>query len=259
LAKRSIWLLLLLPLLILDGCGRDEGHAGKTASQIAEGQALVKPAERNLAGPAGLDLQPRKGPARESRDQQSGNSLKKVNSPPKVVATAFADPAIHRGVDIEIVTDTEDAEGDQVSLLFRWFVNGKELLEQNQAVLPGDKFRKGDRIAVWIVPFDQTGQGKIFYGAEFSIPNALPTFISAPPNAFKTKEFTYSPKVLDPDGDQLTFALDSGPPGMTIAPVTGELRWPIDPATRGEQQVRIAVTDTDGATAVQEFILNLSN
>lgn len=55
-------------------------------------------------------------------------------------------------------------------------------------------------------------------------------------------------KATDPDGedDQLTFALQEGPEGMTIEPRTGEIRWtPPESLAPQELSIRVEVKDAD--------------
>jgi len=150
------------------------------------------------------------------------------NSPPRIVSVAFVDPYIHRGVDIEVIPEAEDADDDDISFQFRWFLNGTELLENKTSLLEVDRFSKGDRIALWVIPSDQESEGAIFYGSEFEIPNAPPEFTTSPPLSFEATEYVYSAQASDPDGDQLNYLLESAPEGMTIEGKTGDIHWSIN-------------------------------
>ena len=62
----------------------------------------------------------------------------------------------------------------------------------------------------------------------------------------------------DPDGDTLTFALQSAPAGMTIDPRSGELEWRFGREAAGTHQVRVTVTDGYAEEpSWQEFQLNI--
>ncbi|MCK4621697.1 MAG: hypothetical protein KAT62_05715 [Desulfuromonadales bacterium] len=180
------------------------------------------------------------------------------NSPPRIVSVAFVAPYIHRGVDIEVIPEAEDADDDDISIQFRWFLNGTELLENNTSLLEGDRFSKGDRIALWVIPSDQESEGAIFYGAEFEIPNAPPEFTTSPPLSFEATEYVYSAQASDPDGDQLNYLLESAPEGMTIEGETGDIHWSINEKDAGDHVIKIVAQDAEGARAVQEYSLNLS-
>jgi hypothetical protein len=58
------------------------------------------------------------------------------------------------------------------------------------------------------------------------LPNRPPYFTSVPiVDAIANTDYTYQATATDPDGDSLTYALNSGPPGMLIDPVTGLVQW----------------------------------
>jgi len=76
--------------------------------------------------------------------------------------------------------------------------------------------------------------------AEYS--NSPPDFTSTPElNAEIGIEWTYTPTASDPDGDQVTISLTSGPEGMTFT--NGVLLWIPRPDQEGQHQVKIEATD----------------
>ena len=168
------------------------------------------------------------------------------NHSPRIKSATFADPHIHHGVDIAVIPDAFDADGDDVFLTYRWFLNGQELMEENEPVLRGDRFVKGDRVALWIVPADEYGSGKTFYGSELVIPNAPPEFASDLTASFDGASFNFIARASDPDNDNLLFHLENAPPGMTIGEDSGEINW-----KRAEQpgpfHFKVVVQDSDGA------------
>ncbi|MEM2870558.1 MAG: putative Ig domain-containing protein [Thermoplasmata archaeon] len=85
---------------------------------------------------------------------------------------------------------------------------------------------------------------------------SLPRFISEPPGiAAKGVLYRYRALAQDDDNDTLTYALLSGPPGMTIDPRTGVLEWL--PEWTGSFKVNLRVSDGRGGEAVQEFNLSV--
>ena len=175
--KTHVGIILLVVLLLAFGCSKQEEAphpppAGATQQPASQGEAPANDAPKH------------------SRETPSGSELSAVvvssNSPPRIQAVPFTNPYVYRGVDIEAAPETEDADGDFVTLHYRWFINNEELLEQDSPVLAGDRFSKGDKLALWVTPSDQDGEGPVFYGSEFEIPNAPPVFVSAPPRNFQT-------------------------------------------------------------------------
>lgn len=171
------------------------------------------------------------------------------NHLPEIKSVSFADPYVHRGVDLVAVPYVVDEDGDPVSLKYRWFLNGRELTENDQPELAGGLFVKGDKIALWIVPSDDYGVGKTYYGAEFIVPNAPPQIEMTSSPILEGDVFRYRVRASDADEDLLHFSLQNAPPGMSIDETTGEIAW----AGYSEQtvagEVLVIVEDTEGARA----------
>jgi hypothetical protein len=181
-----------------------------------------------------------------------------VNSPPKVLSVPFADPYIHRGVDIVAEPQEMDVDGDPVTFRFLWKVNGSEVFGNDSPVLSGEKFHKGDHISLVVVPADDEGEGVPFNGSDFTVPNTPPVFVSSPSLEFNARVYTYEVQAEDPDGDKLTYSLESAPTEMSIDAETGRINWELKPEYSGEHRIRIVAQDDEGMKASQEFTLSLS-
>ncbi len=179
------------------------------------------------------------------------------NSPPEIQAVNFADPHIHRGVDIVLEPVAGDADGDPASFRYTWWINGEEVPGKNDNTLPGDLFRKGDRVAVEVVGMDLLGEGQPFKGREFVIPNAPPKFVSEPPQSFTAMTYSYQARAEDADDEAVTYALTEAPEGMTIEAQTGQIRWNLAEKEAGDYRIRIKAVDEEGREAFQEFSLSL--
>ena len=90
--------------------------------------------------------------------------------------------------------------------------------------------------------------------------NRPPLFTTAPVvDASANTPYVYRPGVADPDGDTLTFTLDSAPTGMTIDALTGELVWTPTADQLGGSAVAIVVSDVQGGSARQVFEVRVNN
>ncbi|QOY86232.1 putative Ig domain-containing protein [Paludibaculum fermentans] len=94
---------------------------------------------------------------------------------------------------------------------------------------------------------------------ETQVINNAPLFSSRPPTSGNVgRVYAYTLKATDPDaGEVLTFALVSGPGGMTVNPSTGLLQW--TPSSAGTFPVSVRVSDIAGATANQSWSLLVVN
>jgi hypothetical protein len=242
-AKRMICMATALAVLALFGCGRKEETAPEKTTVAASAETAM---EREPAAQAAAAADDR------SLDAPAGG-----NKPPEVIAVPFKEPRIHRGVDIEVMPEGSDPDGDLVDFRIDWFINGERLADFNEPVLPGDRFQKGDRIALRIVPSDGKVEGLPFSGQPFNVPNAPPLFVSTPPLQFQAQSYVYEARAEDPDGDALTYRLEGGPQGMTIDADTGKVTWQIGQEQAGDHLVRIIAQDVEGVKAVQEYTLTI--
>ena len=57
----------------------------------------------------------------------------------------------------------------------------------------------------------------------------------------------------------LRYRLVSGPAGMSVDPVRGEVVWRPRPEQLGQHQVQVAVRDSEGGSTVQVFHVTVGN
>ena len=65
--------------------------------------------------------------------------------------------------------------------------------------------------------------------------------------------YEYNPTATDEDGEPLLWQLISAPPGVSLDPVTGKVRWTPSESQIGFQQIVIQVTDPRAASETQGF------
>ena len=74
-----------------------------------------------------------------------------------------------------------------------------------------------------------------------------------------SSQFRYRLRARDPDADRnLRYRLASGPKGMQIDPMLGEVTWRPDPEQVGRHAVEVEVVDPHGAITAQEFYLTVN-
>src|SRR5262249_40414073 len=84
--------------------------------------------------------------------------------------------------------------------------------------------------------------------------NLPPAFVSTPlTRGTAGQTYAYAASAADPEGDALTFALTTGPAGMTIDPNTGLIRWTPAENQTGPNEVAVRVSDGQGGTATQTY------
>ena len=87
---------------------------------------------------------------------------------------------------------------------------------------------------------------------------AQPDFVSSPPtDAGIGQDWQYKAKAVRPDGGQVSYALVSGPQGMTIDANTGLLSWTPGAEYVGQHTIIIEALGEQGKTARQEISLTV--
>lgn len=174
------------------------------------------------------------------------------NSSPKVVSVPFSPENVYAGVDITVNPVGENPNGEEVKFHYKWLISGKEVSEDTP-VLRGDRFKRGDRVTLTVIPYDREGEGEPFKSKQMVIPDAPPRIVSSPPQNFQSEVYAYQVAAEDPDGDPITFSLASAPPGMTIDNKKGVITWQMKDTPAGIYNVEIVAQDPEGRQATQKY------
>jgi len=160
-------------------------------------------------------------------------------------------------VDITVKPVGYDPDGDDVGFNYKWSVNGNEIVNDSPT-LTGDHFKRGDTVALIIIPYDQDGKGALFASQNIVIPDGAPRISSSPPQNISKDIYSYHVVAEDPDGDPITFSLLSAPDGMTIDSRSGEIKWPLTEKSAGDHVVEIAAQDPGGMKTTQKYSLTIT-
>ena len=97
--------------------------------------------------------------------------------------------------------------------------------------------------------------------ADIAPPNRPPVFTSVPTLDAEVGEvYTYQASAADADGDTLAYSLSGTVlAGMQIDPASGQINWTPSVAQRDDQTVSITVTDGNGGTATQTYLVCVKN
>ena len=86
--------------------------------------------------------------------------------------------------------------------------------------------------------------------------NNPPVITSSPiTSAYRNRQYQYSVKATDADGDTLNYELTTRPSGMAINSSTGLITW--TPSSTGTYSVTVKVSDSKGAYVTQSFNLTV--
>ncbi|MEM9587454.1 MAG: putative Ig domain-containing protein, partial [Planctomycetota bacterium] len=133
----------------------------------------------------------------------------------------------------------------------RWFIE-----IQTAILAPGDS-TPGQTVTIYNLNDRRVDLG-IGVGASPG-ENQPPEFDTSPINgAAVGANYLYESSATDPDGISLYYFLASGPEGMTVDPLTGDVTWVPDEDTRLYEPVELHVYDTRGGRDVQKFDIYVS-
>lgn len=180
-----------------------------------------------------------------------------VNTPPIIshVAVDFDHQA--QGRQLLASVDVDDPDRDSVSLTYRWRKNETVLKEGEENTFPITGLTAKDTIQVDVTASDGTPDGTTSVTERFTLSNSSPTIVSKPSSLPNGDQYDYLVKATDADGDPITYALETAPPGMTIEAKTGHIRWRVTPDMKGSYRIKVVAKDPQGGFAVQEFDLSL--
>ncbi len=157
---------------------------------------------------------------------------------------------------ITAVATGSDPDGDAVSYNYTWTLNN-ETTEVSGPVFPGAQLKRGDVLQVSVVASDEQAESEPITSPPIEVTNAAPVIRSEPVLSATDAAFSYHVVAEDADGDRLRYGLASGPEGMTVLAMSGDVDWKPLPSQSGSHAVEIWVEDAQGARVTQRFDLTI--
>lgn len=190
----------------------------------------------------------------DSKSQPETVSTDVANRPPKMLGVVIEPlDEVRANRDIAANPRAQDADDDALEYVYRWRING-ELVDVEGPILTADHYRRGDEIQLTVEANDGEESSEPLRSAPFTVANSPPQITSTPGAFDEDGTFRYSVLAEDPDGDRiLRYALVTGPEGMEIDVVRGELTWTPTPEQAGSHPVTIEVDDRMGGVSTQSF------
>lgn len=180
------------------------------------------------------------------------------NTPPVVAQVVLEPNQVVPGDRLRARVEASDADRDDIRLTFRWWKNQSLLKEGEESEIDTTGLGPKDTIRVEVTPHDESSNGQAVSSAPLVIGNSPPKIVSAPSVPRSREQFLYAVQAKDPEGDPITYLLETAPPGMMIDKTTGQLTWKIPADLTGTHRVRVVVEDGQGGSTFQEFELALT-
>ena len=189
---------------------------------------------------------------RESVSFES-SSVTVPNAPPVIRSVALEQEVTSAGSRLLAKVEAFDADQDDIQFQFRWLRNDKVVLEGAESTVVLSELAQSDIVAVEATPYDHDGAGKSLRAAPLVVGNNPPKILSAPMMMSSGELYEYAVRAEDPDGDPVSFGLESGPSGMTMDSAAGQVVWRPGTGISGTHHVKIIAADGKGARTWQEF------
>ena len=183
--------------------------------------------------------------------------VKVANSPPVVKQVVLEPKELVIGKPLRAQVEGSDADRDEIRYTFEWWKNNELVSQGEEGSFQTTGLGRDDTIVVAVTPHDHDGPGERVYSQPLTITNTSPSITSTPPTALVAGRYVYAVTAQDPEGDPLTYSLETAPPGMTINEKTGQIQWQVTPDLTGPQEVRVVVNDGQDGSSFQDFTLTL--
>ena len=181
------------------------------------------------------------------------NTIQIRNSPPEITKVRSLPDTAKPGDTLSVEVEGFDADGDDVAFTYEWTKNGEPAGNGQQ--IEG-QLRRGDKVKLTITVSDgeETGRPIIL---QRDIKNMPPAITDSRKFSFNGKVYTFQVTATDPDGDPLTYSLQSGPKGMTINSATGLVHWDVPASFKGKAPFFVLVSDGQGGESKKGFNFGL--
>lgn len=152
----------------------------------------------------------------------------------------------------------------RVDFQYRWFVNGRQVMEAVGADLPCANFRKKQWVHCLAKAYTEEKASDWLMSKRLRIANTPPQLAASPAGTFAVPgELSFQIAARDPDGDPLAYeVLAPLDQGIVVDAKTGLLTWKIDAETvkrlGGKIEIKLAVSDGDGGKTSGTITLNLT-
>ncbi len=138
---------------------------------------------------------------------------------------------------------------------YRWLINGRVVQESGESVL-SSRTKRGDHVSVEVCPANEDC-GSEFVSSSVQVDNSPPRMRRVEQRMKDNGAYEARIEASDPDGDNVSFALKSGPPGMVVDSSSGAIHWRSGPDGGGSFGVEVAARDAQGAESLLSYQINI--
>jgi len=162
----------------------------------------------------------------DSGEALTSNEVLVLNTAPEILSMSLSTTAPYTDDSLSVSVATTDADGDNVSLDYAWYVEGA--LVGSDTTLGGDNYAKGQTVYVVVTPSDDAASGSSVTSSVATVVNTVPEITSvalSPSDVYTGDTITASVGTYDVDGDTVTvdylWTVDGGTIAETASTLSG--------------------------------------
>jgi hypothetical protein len=178
-------------------------------------------------------------------------------APPVTIVGVSIEPnPLPAGQNASAVVDYGEVDSNDITLYFRWIINGNEMTDDEyQGTELDAKFLKmGDRVMVQVSD-DEEFKGTKWFSPILTVTNNAPVFTTEPYAELQGQNVLIKFEAEDADGDNLTYSITDAPAGT--AKTDSGYRVNLNQAAPGEYTMTIGASDGKGGVATYEVTLTV--
>ena len=174
------------------------------------------------------------------------------NKPPKMRSIRIVTLTNNPQDGFQAIATAVDPDGDPVNFIYQWKYNDEDIVGATEDILEWrEDFKKGGKISIEVIPFDDEAQGVWKSEGNITVPNSPPSFETDPPATAEDGKFYYEYSAKDPDGDEIRYTLNNAPEGMVLNTSSKVIEWVFTEKNKGNYNVEFVVSDNEGAKSSQ--------
>lgn len=154
---------------------------------------------------------------------------------------------------VRVIPVLKEKPRDKYAFKYRWFVNGEEIPEANESVLPQEYRVKKNRVYCRVIAVTGNIESTEKKSKTIVIANSPPVVKHHPVRRFSVPgDFYHQIDAFDPDGDKIEFNLLAPlGRGIELDSVTGEIRWSIPAIIEEEPGERVPQVEGEGNQVIE--------
>jgi len=141
------------------------------------------------------------------KNERAGQAVGTSNHSPVVKTVSILPNPLNLSGPISVRVEAQDLDQQTMVFRYRWLVNGHVMSGQTLNSLPAHLLKRGDQVAVEVIPFDGITEGTPFQSVPVTVPNTAPIISNVSVDLdhdVQGRRLLAKVDVADPDHDSIT-------------------------------------------------------